>query len=136
MKEEGTITLWVLGLAVAVLFLGGLALDLWRVFEVRQQLAVMADSAAVAGATHIDEELFRSTGTVAVEPDTSTDAALASLANQEQHHRVTAAPLIAVAGATVSVSLTGEVNFTFLRLFLHDEFTVSVVATAAAVTAP
>lgn len=136
MRDEGTVTLWVLGLAIAVLFLGGLALDLWRVFEVRQQLGVMADSAAVAGASHIDEDLFRTTGAVAVEPEASTSAALGSLANQERFDRVTGSPGVAVAGATVSVSLTGTVDFTFLRLFVRDEFTVSVVGTAAAVAVP
>ena len=43
MNDRGSITLWTLGLTVMVLFLGGISLDLWRAFEVRQDLAAMAE---------------------------------------------------------------------------------------------
>ena len=53
------ITLWVLGLAVAVLFLGGIGLDFWRAVAVRREVSVMADAAATAGANGLDESAFR-----------------------------------------------------------------------------
>ena len=53
--ERGTMTLWVLGLCIAVLFLGGLSLDLWRVITVRRSLVAMADTGATAGANGLDQ---------------------------------------------------------------------------------
>src|SRR5438128_12171130 len=35
--EHGTTTLWVLGLCISLLFLGGLSLDLWRAVADRRQ---------------------------------------------------------------------------------------------------
>ena len=53
------ITLWVLGLTIAVMFLGGLGLDLWRAIAVRREVSVMADAAATAGANGLDESALR-----------------------------------------------------------------------------
>src|SRR6266540_1415895 len=39
-RERGQVTVWMLGLAVMLLFLGGLSLDLWRAFTQRQNLAI------------------------------------------------------------------------------------------------
>ena len=41
MSERGSITFWVLGLAVATLFIGGLSVDLWRVMSDRRELAAV-----------------------------------------------------------------------------------------------
>ena len=57
--STGMITLWVLGLAVAVLFLGGIGLDFWRAIAVRREVSVMADAAATAGANGLDESALR-----------------------------------------------------------------------------
>ena len=57
--ERGTMTLWVLGLCIAVLFLGGLSLDLWRVIAVRRSLVAMADAGATAGANGLDQAALR-----------------------------------------------------------------------------
>lgn len=62
--EAGSVTIWMLGLAVAVLFLGGVAVDLWRVAAERRELAGVVDGAAIAGASAIDERRFRATGEV------------------------------------------------------------------------
>lgn len=62
--EAGSVTIWMLGLAVAVLFLGGIAVDLWRVAAERRELAGVVDGAAIAGASAIDERSFRTTGAV------------------------------------------------------------------------
>jgi len=37
--EHGTVTLWVLGLCIALMFLGGLSLDLWRAVAVRREMS-------------------------------------------------------------------------------------------------
>lgn len=57
--ERGFFTIWVLGLCVCVLFVGGLSLDLWRGFTERRQLAAIADAAAVAGASQISLDAFK-----------------------------------------------------------------------------
>ena len=53
------ITLWILGLTISVMFLGGLGLDLWRAIAVRREVSVMADAAATAGANGLDESALR-----------------------------------------------------------------------------
>ena len=58
-SEHGMITLWVLGLCVAVLFLGGIGLDFWRAIAVRREISVMADASATAGANGLDEAALR-----------------------------------------------------------------------------
>jgi hypothetical protein len=55
-SDEGFVTIWILGLCVMLLFLGGISLDLWRAFSDRRALAALVDAAAVAGASDVDEE--------------------------------------------------------------------------------
>lgn len=59
-RDRGSITIWVLGLVILVMALGGLSLDLWRGLAVRKAVAAVADAAAVAGASGIDERAWRS----------------------------------------------------------------------------
>lgn len=68
-NERGWVTLWGLGLAVALVMFGALVIDVWRVFAERQELGGLADSAAVAGATAIDQDVFRTTGDVILDSD-------------------------------------------------------------------
>ncbi len=68
--ERGTVTLWVLGLCICVLFLAGLSLDLWRAVAVRRELSAMADAAATAGANGLDEPALRA-GTLRLDPTRS-----------------------------------------------------------------
>ncbi|GBD84190.1 hypothetical protein BMS3Abin02_00579 [bacterium BMS3Abin02] len=58
-RDRGSITIWVLGLVIMVMALGGLSLDLWRGLVVRKAVAAVADAAAVAGASGIDETAWR-----------------------------------------------------------------------------
>ena len=57
--QHGMITLWILGLTVSVMFLGGIGVDLWRAIAVRREVSVMADAAASAGANGLDESALR-----------------------------------------------------------------------------
>ena len=47
--EQGSVTLFVLGICVGCLFLAGCSIDLWRAVAVRRELSAMADAAATAG---------------------------------------------------------------------------------------
>lgn len=59
--------MWLLGLCVCLLFLGGLSVDLWRVMNVRRELVSLADAAAVAGAAAVDEAAFRRDATLTLD---------------------------------------------------------------------
>jgi hypothetical protein len=73
--EDGTIVLFVLGLCVVVLFIGGLSLDLWRGFSERRELAAIVDGAAVAAASAIDEAAYRADGTLILAPALAAEVA-------------------------------------------------------------
>lgn len=127
--ERGTLTLYVLGLCVAVLFLGGLSLDLWRVIAVRRDLATMADAAAAAGADGLDEDALR-TGVIRLDAERARRLARDNLAAQSDAGIVEGAT-IDVRDASMSVTLQSEVRFTLLRVFLGaDAFQVDVTSDA------
>ena len=138
MNERGSITLWTLGLTVMVLFLGGISLDLWRAFEVRQDLAAMADSAANAGASRIDGATYRETGVLELDPSAAREAVTANLDAQQDRDRISSRVPPVVDGAVISVTLEGEVDFSLLNIFLLGAGPVEVRATgsAEAVSAP
>ncbi len=62
--ETGFITIWMLGVAIIVIALGGISLDLWRTLSERRQLAVITDGAAIAAASQIDLEKYGGTPSV------------------------------------------------------------------------
>ena len=132
--ERGSITLWVLGLAVMVLFLGGISLDLWRAFEMREDLAAMADSAANAGASRVDGVAYRETGTLQLDGPSAAAAADANLNAQQDGGRITTRT-ITPAGPVLTVQLEGEVEFTLLRIFLGPG-KVTITATGSAEAIP
>lgn len=136
MNDRGAAMLWVLGLSVIVLFLGGISLDLWRAFEVRQDLAAMADAAATAGASQIDVDVLRGSGAVVLDMAAAEASARASVANQQDAFRVTIDPQIAfndpTAPTRILVVLEGELSFTLLKILPLDDNRIPVQATAAA----
>ena len=136
MNDRGAAMLWVLGLSVIVLFLGGISLDLWRAFEVRQDLAAMADSAAAAGASQIDVEVFRGSGDVVLDMTAAEASARASIASQQEASRVTVEPQItfndSAAPTRISVTLEGELRFTLLKILPLDDNSIPVSATGTA----
>lgn len=136
MNDRGSITLWTLGLTVMVLFLGGISLDLWRAFEVRQDLAAMADSAANAGASRIDGATYRETGVLQLDEAAARDAVNANLDVQQDRDKITSRVPPTVSGAVITVTLEGEVEFSLLNVFLLGEGPVRVTATGSAEAVP
>lgn len=61
-------SLWILGLGLLLLMLGGLSVDLWRLMAERRELVAVADAAAAAAASGIDEEVWRSNGELLLDP--------------------------------------------------------------------
>lgn len=86
MDERGSVTFWMLGLAMCVLTIGVLAVDLWDLMANRRELAVIADSAAVAAASAIDEGAWRSGSGIVLDPRLASDRALAII---HAHREVT-----------------------------------------------
>jgi hypothetical protein len=127
--ERGTITLWVLGLCLCVLFLGGLSLDLWRGITLRRDLQAMADAAAIAGADGLDEQSLRDGG-AALDAARVQALAAGNLAAQSDADAVDRAD-VTLDGNRVVVRFEGHVHTSLLGVFLGDrEWTVAVDAAA------
>jgi Flp pilus assembly protein TadG len=128
-REQGTVTLWVLGLAIALMFLGGLSLDLWRAVAVRRELSAMADAAATAGANGIDESAARQ-GSVQLDPRRVRAFAGETLDGYHRANPLDAAR-VDTANDSVTVTLRDHVDFSLLGIFLGGRhFDVEVHATA------
>jgi Flp pilus assembly protein TadG len=133
--EMGAIGLWLLGLCVMLLFLGGLSLDLWRAFSERRALAGVVDAAAIAGASGVDITALHTIGTVRLDPDTAVKLARASLASQTgagplEDARVEATP------QAVTVRASARVELTLLRILEVDgPLLIAVTATSGPRTA-
>ena len=136
-RERGSVTVWILGLCIAILFLGGLSVDLWRAFTDRRILSGMADGAVVAGATAIDVVEWRSSGVVRLDEPSATARASAYLTSHPEWNPAIT-PSVASTPAAVTVTLEQEVEFTLVRVLLPGEapLTVSVTANAIPALAP
>jgi hypothetical protein len=129
-EEHGTVTLWVLGLCVSLMFLGGLGLDLWRAVAERRQLSSMADSAATAAANGIDVAALRA-GTLRLDPERARAIARETL-DRDGHTAGLDAIDVGVDGNQVTVVLRDHVNFSLLGIFLGGQhFDIQVRANAA-----
>jgi hypothetical protein len=132
--ERGSVTLWVLGLSLAMLMLGGIALDLWRGLAVRREVAAVADAAAVAAASGIDEAAWRSFGVLRIHPEPASEEAHRLVALHPFAGALTGPPVVVVApdGSWVSVTVEGRVEWSLLRLVAPGETGARVRATGIA----
>lgn len=129
-SDRGSITLWMLGLSLLILLFGGLALDYWRGLALQRELAAVADSAALAAASGIDEEVYRATGDLVLDPRRSQDLASAAVSWQD----VDVVDLVVqVAANSVEVTLTSEVDLGLLGVFVDQSEPLLVRASAVAV---
>lgn len=127
--EDGALVLWFLGLCLLLLTLSGLGLDLWRGFSERRALVAVADAAAFAGASGLDEDHFRATGEVRLDPARAEAFARHSLATQTDDRAVVdAAVTVDPDGRTVTVVVSGEVPLTLLRLLTVGPLEVTALA--------
>jgi Flp pilus assembly protein TadG len=134
-SDRGSVTIWVLGLSMLLLLFGGLALDYWRGLAMQRELAAVADSAALAAAAGIDEQVYRSSGTIVLHPDRSRDLAEAAVEWQEVE---VVGMTVDVDPGSVSVTLSAEVELGLLGVFVDqsEPFTVRASATAVPVLIP
>lgn len=130
--EGGNITLWLLGLCVSVLFLGGISIDLWHAFSERRALAGAVDAAAIAGASGLDEQAFREDGRVALDPALAESLAAENLRSQGDLSSLTAWSTTA-SPQEITVTAAGSVELTLLRVLAPGQgpLRIQVSATVA-----
>jgi Flp pilus assembly protein TadG len=127
--QRGTITLWVLGLTVAVLFLSGLGVDLWHAIATRREVSLMADTAATAGANGLDESALRG-GRLQLDNRRVLALVAAQLAQYPSSAHLVDEE-VTTNGVRVTVVLRERVRFSLLGIFMPgEEFTVQASATA------
>lgn len=129
-SDRGSVTIWMLGLSMLLLLFGGLALDYWRGLALQRELAAVADSAAIAAASGIDEEHYRATGDVVLEPVRARD--LAEAAVDWQGVEVVRLE-VGVEPSLVTVTVSGEVELGLLGVFVDQSEPLTVRGSATAV---
>lgn len=129
LEERGSTTLWTLGLALTLLMVGGISIDLWSALGAHRDLAGIADAAAVAASSGVDEAVFRESGVVRLDPGLAEGLALRLIAVQPNGADLDAAPVVTVTGGgqAVTVTLRRRVPLTLLGLLVADR---SIVVSA------
>lgn len=130
-EERGSATIWVLGLSVLLLLFGGLMIDFWRGLALQRELAAVADSAAIAAASGIDEEHYRGTGQVILLPSRAHSLANASIGFQDaelEDSRVE----VASDASEVTVEVESRLELGLLRVLVDDSEPLIVRASASA----
>ena len=130
-SDRGSVTIWMLGLSVLLLLFGGLAIDFWRALAVQRELAAVADSAAVAAASGIDEEHYRATGEVILDSTRAQVLGTASMTAQDLDP-VSFEVATTVDGLSVNVVVVDVVELGLLGLFVDQTEPLTVRAEATA----
>ena len=136
-SDRGSVTLWTLGLSVLLLLFGGLSIDFWRALALQRELAAVADSMAVAAASGIDEERYRLTGEVVIDPGRARGLGSGYAAAQDVD-LVGLEVSTSSDGTSVSVRVVAELELGLIGVFVDrtEPLTVSAGATALPVLVP
>ena len=129
-EEEGMVTAFVVIFTLALLAMAGLVLDGGLALAAKVQAIDDAQAAARAGAQAIDIPLYRSTGTITLDPTQATADAQAFLTAVGERGTVT------VAGETVDVTVTITQPTQILSVVGVDQLTVSGTGSATAQQGP
>ena len=131
--QRGSITIWGIGLTLILALFAGLVIDTWRVFAIRQDLAGMADAAAIAGATAIDIDHLNNTGEVILAGAAAELRVLEYLERQDGWSSdVTYTIVAAPDGSNVTVALEQDIDFTLLGPLLPGEEPLHITVTSRA----
>jgi Flp pilus assembly protein TadG len=120
-----------LGLSVLLLLFGGLSIDFWRALALQRELAAVADSAAIAAASGIDEERYRATGEVTLDPVRAQALGVASMSAQDLDP-ISFEVATNIDGLSVDVVVVDEVELGLLGLFVDQTEPLTVRAEATA----
>jgi Flp pilus assembly protein TadG len=129
-REAGQASVVIIGALLICLAFTGLAVDGARLFTARRDLQNVADSAALAGASAIDETRFRESDGGEVRLDPGSARAAASRVLSASGLPVATQVDIAVEPDRVVVQLTRPVEMTFLRIAGLSETSIGASATA------
>jgi hypothetical protein len=131
--DRGSMPLWFLGLALAVLFLGAVSFELWRLLGDRQTLTSEADTVAIAAASEIDLELYRATGEVRLDADLARNRAQAIISAMPGNDSLFMRQVtVAANGEWVEVRLGRRVPYGLIRLLALSGDSFDITATAVA----
>lgn len=134
-SRYGQAIIWIAVMLPFFLSIIGLAIDGGVVFSARRELQNLADGAARAAVTEIDEPLYLSTATVALDPRAARRWAEEYLADYAARRgspfRALEATSIEIGTRAVAVEVRAQVPLSFLRIVGWQS--VSVVARAPAV---
>ena len=121
-SEAGMMTIWMVGLCSMVLFIVGISFDRWRAVSAQRSLSTAVDGAAVAGASGIDEDMYRASEgrTVQLAPGLARDLATENLASQDEAAEIYDV-VIDTEPTQVRVEAARDVEFTLLRVFMSDQ---------------
>jgi Flp pilus assembly protein TadG len=136
-SERGSVTLWTLGLSVLLLLFGGLMVDFWQALALQRELAAIADSASIAAASGIDEEHYRATGEVMIDPARATGLGTAYVGSQDVALSELAVS-IAPDGLSVTIEVTDHLDLGLIGVFIEQQapFAIRAEATAVPVAVP
>ncbi len=132
MNERGQVTVLVVGMAMVVFAVAGLAVDGTRAFIYRRTLQSAADAAALAAASELDKRAYYVTGGRRVVVDAARARSIAHRMLNDRGLGVAAAVEITRERATVV--LRGRLDAMFLRVVGFDRIPVAVEAVAEPVT--
>jgi uncharacterized membrane protein len=130
--ERGSALVWMVGLTTLLLLFGGLAVDFWRALALQRELAAVADSAAIAAASGIDEERYRETGEVVLDSTRAETLGLASIAGQGVE-LLDGDVLTSADGLQVDVVLVDSLELGLLGIFVDQTEPLTIRAEATAV---
>ena len=132
-RDRGSVVLFLLGLGVALLLLGGIALDLWRLVGERRELHLLADAAALAATSGIDIGAFRQSGVLQLEPG-SVDLLIEGVLLEQSDDFVSELrrPVVEydLDGCDVAVRLEKTFDFSLLALGEADDITLTATGCA------
>lgn len=128
MKEDGQITIFVLGMTIVAIAVTALAVDGTRAFLMRRSLQSSADAAALAAAAEIDVTSYHSSGGGTVRLDARRAGAVATrwlaMRGIDLRSRVSVEP------DGVEVAVSHPLRTSFLRFVGIHRLMISTVARA------
>lgn len=129
---RGQVIVFVIGMTLVCLAVGGLAVDATRAFLLRRTLQKTADAAAAAGAAQIDAALYYSTGgrEVKLDPERARTQAYRWIAGKG----LAMSASVDAAAETVHVVLRSRLPTGMLQLVGIDSIPVAAEARAEPVT--
>ena len=129
MTDRGSVTIWILGLCLLVLTLGGLSIDLWRGISERRALYHMASAGSLAGSSAIDTETWRESGVLRLDAETAEEVATAAVFSQPGSEELNEL-WVRVGETSIEVEVARPLEFTLLRLVGLDQIVVRAWAQA------